>query len=52
MGRDPIGQVEVRFVGVDGFFAQATLRPVAGAGHFAPVEFPGVIAEEVLAFLS
>jgi pimeloyl-ACP methyl ester carboxylesterase len=37
---------------IDEFFAQATLRPVAGAGHFAPVEFPGVIAEEVLAFLS
>lgn len=32
------------------YFAHARLRPVAGAGHFAPLEFPGVIAEEVLAF--
>ena len=37
---------------IDEYFAQARLRPVAGAGHFAPLEFPGVIAEEVLAFLT
>ena len=30
----------------------ARLRPVAGAGHFAPLEFPGLIAEEILAFLT
>jgi pimeloyl-ACP methyl ester carboxylesterase len=37
---------------IDEFFARARLRPVAEAGHFAPLEFPGVIAEEVLAFLT
>jgi len=37
---------------IDEFFGQARLRFVAGAGHFAPLEFPGVIAEEVLAFLA
>jgi len=36
---------------IDDFFGQARLRLVAGAGHFAPLEFPGVIAEEVRAFL-
>jgi pimeloyl-ACP methyl ester carboxylesterase len=37
---------------IDEFFAQARLRPVPEVGHFAPLEFPGVIAEEVLAFLT
>jgi pimeloyl-ACP methyl ester carboxylesterase len=37
---------------IDEFFAQARLRPVPDVGHFAPLEFPGVIAEEVLAFLT
>jgi pimeloyl-ACP methyl ester carboxylesterase len=36
---------------IDDFFGQARLRLVPGAGHFAPLEFPGVIAEEVRAFL-
>ena len=33
------------------FFSQVRLRFVDGAGHFAPLEFPGVIAEEVRAAL-
>ena len=37
---------------IDDFFARARLRRVAGAGHFAPLEYPGVIAEEVRAFLA
>jgi pimeloyl-ACP methyl ester carboxylesterase len=37
---------------IDEFFATARLRPVTGAGHFAPLEYPGVIAEEVRAFLA
>jgi pimeloyl-ACP methyl ester carboxylesterase len=32
---------------VDEFFARARLRMVDGAGHFAPLEYPAVIAEEV-----
>ena len=30
---------------VDEFFGQARLRYVDGVGHFAPLEYPGVIAE-------
>jgi pimeloyl-ACP methyl ester carboxylesterase len=33
------------------FFSQARLRFVDGAGHFAPLEYPAVIADEVRAFL-
>src|SRR5215469_16009709 len=33
------------------FFSQVRLRLVDGAGHFAPLEFPDVIAEEVRAAL-
>jgi len=33
------------------FFSDVQLRPVDGVGHFAPVEFPDVIAEEIRAFL-
>ncbi|HEX3715809.1 MAG TPA: alpha/beta hydrolase [Trebonia sp.] len=33
------------------FFSQARLRFVDGAGHFAPLEYPAVIAEEVRGFL-
>lgn len=32
---------------VDEFFSQARLRLVDGAGHYAPLEYPAVIAEEV-----
>jgi pimeloyl-ACP methyl ester carboxylesterase len=49
--RDPLFPVEWADR-LDEFFGQARLRVVAGAGHFAPLEFPGVIAEEVRAFLS
>jgi hypothetical protein len=42
-------EVEVRFVGVDGF---ELAYDRFGTGHFAPVECPGVIAEEVRAFLA
>jgi pimeloyl-ACP methyl ester carboxylesterase len=31
------------------FFSRVRLRHVDGAGHFAPLEFPGAIAEEILA---
>ncbi len=31
------------------FFSHVRLRHVDGAGHFAPLEFPGAIAEEILA---
>ena len=31
------------------FFSQVRLRFVDGAGHFAPLEFPDVLAEEVRA---
>ncbi len=34
------------------FFSQARLRLVDGAGHFAPLEYPAVLAEEVRGFLS
>jgi len=34
------------------FFSQARLRFVGGAGHFAPLEYPWVIAEEVRGFLA
>ena len=34
------------------FFSQARLRFVDGAGHFAPLEYPAVIAEEVRGFLT
>ena len=32
---------------IDEFFGRARLRLVDGAGHFAPLEYPAVIAEEV-----
>jgi pimeloyl-ACP methyl ester carboxylesterase len=34
------------------FFSQARLRFVDGAGHFAPLEYPALLAEEVRGFLS
>jgi pimeloyl-ACP methyl ester carboxylesterase len=37
---------------IDEFFSRARLRFVDGAGHFAPLEYPQVIAEEVRGFLS
>jgi len=37
---------------IDDFFSQARLRLVDGAGHYAPLEYPAVIAEEVHAFLA
>ena len=37
---------------IDEFFGQARLRFVDGAGHFAPLEYPRVIAEEVRGFLT
>ena len=37
---------------VDEFFAQARLRYVDGVGHFAPLEYPGVIAEEIRGLLA
>lgn len=49
--RDPLFPVEWADR-LDEFFRRARLRLVAGAGHFAPLEFPGVIAEEVRAFLA
>lgn len=33
------------------FFSRARLRLVDGAGHFAPLEYPAVLAEEVRGFL-
>ena len=33
---------------LDEFFSDVRLRLVDGAGHFAPLEFPAVIAEEIL----
>jgi pimeloyl-ACP methyl ester carboxylesterase len=33
------------------FFSDVQLRPVDGVGHFAPLEFPDVIADEIRAFL-
>ena len=37
---------------IDAFFSQARLRFVDGAGHYAPLEYPSVIAEEVRGFLA
>ena len=37
---------------IDEFFSQARLRLVDGVGHYAPLEYPSVIAEEVHAFLA
>lgn len=34
---------------LDEFFSDVRLRYVDGAGHFAPLEFPDVVAEEILA---
>lgn len=36
---------------IDEFFSQARLRFVDGAGHFAPLEYPALLAEEVRGFL-
>jgi pimeloyl-ACP methyl ester carboxylesterase len=36
---------------VDEFFGQARLRYVDGVGHFAPLEYPAVIAEEIRGLL-
>jgi pimeloyl-ACP methyl ester carboxylesterase len=35
---------------IDSFFSRARLRFVDGVGHYAPLEYPGVIAEEVHGF--
>ena len=35
----------------DKFFSRARLRLVDGAGHYAPLEYPAVIAEEVRGLL-
>ena len=37
---------------IDEFFSQARLRFVDGVGHYAPLEYPAVIAEEVRGFLA
>jgi pimeloyl-ACP methyl ester carboxylesterase len=37
---------------IDAFFSRARLRFVDGAGHYAPLEYPSVIAEEVRGFLA
>ena len=37
---------------IDAFFSRARLRLVDGAGHYAPLEYPAVIAEEVRRFLA
>jgi pimeloyl-ACP methyl ester carboxylesterase len=37
---------------IDDFFSHARLRFVDGAGHFAPLEYPRVIAEEVRGLLA
>src|SRR6202042_3225915 len=37
---------------IDKFFTRARLRFVDGAGHYAPLEYPAVIAEEVRGFLA
>jgi pimeloyl-ACP methyl ester carboxylesterase len=37
---------------IDEFFSHARLRLVDRAGHFAPLEYPAVIAEEVQGFLN
>jgi pimeloyl-ACP methyl ester carboxylesterase len=36
---------------IDEFFGRARLRFVDGVGHFAPLEYPQVVAEEVRGFL-
>lgn len=36
---------------IDEFFSRARLRFVDGAGHFAPLEYPELLAEEVHGFL-
>jgi pimeloyl-ACP methyl ester carboxylesterase len=37
---------------IDAFFSRARLRFVDGVGHFAPLEYPAVIAEEVRGLLA
>jgi pimeloyl-ACP methyl ester carboxylesterase len=37
---------------IDAFFSRARLRLVDGAGHFAPLEYPAVIAQEVRGLLA
>jgi pimeloyl-ACP methyl ester carboxylesterase len=37
---------------IDEFFSRARLRFVDGVGHFAPLEYPAVLAEEVRGFLA
>ena len=37
---------------IDAFFSRARLRFVDGVGHFAPLEYPAEIAEEVQGFLA
>jgi pimeloyl-ACP methyl ester carboxylesterase len=37
---------------IDAFFSRARLRFVDGVGHYAPLEYPSVIAEEVHRFLA
>ncbi|MDX6421248.1 MAG: hypothetical protein QOG28_5868 [Trebonia sp.] len=37
---------------IDAFFSRARLRFVDGAGHYAPLEYPAVLAEEVRRFLA
>ena len=37
---------------IDAFFSRARLRLVDGVGHYAPLEYPSVIAEEVRRFLA
>jgi pimeloyl-ACP methyl ester carboxylesterase len=33
---------------LDDFFSDVRLRPVDGVGHFAPLEYPDVLAEEII----
>jgi pimeloyl-ACP methyl ester carboxylesterase len=33
---------------LDDFFADVRLRPVDGVGHFAPLEYPEILAEEIV----
>jgi pimeloyl-ACP methyl ester carboxylesterase len=37
---------------IGAFFSRARLRFVDGAGHYAPLEYPSVIAQEVRGFLA
>jgi len=37
---------------IDAFFSRARLRFVDGVGHYAPLEYPAVVAEEVRGFLA